>query len=319
MLLGHWEWMASSRGSTASLKTDICRNWPCARCPTDPPCVSPGGSPLRFARRQFGIMYFASILICEAFPELIQYASAKIAKNMKTTAGHRLSCTLRLDIFVAAPLKPKAFRMPCTVGELLTLHGMLGDTLLRRPSLSVKADGCRELLLVSCPPLACESPRETTMYEKIKFQVHFAGPKMVPQNSPYSSCKWLPRAQKWARLAGPFLGPQKSKIRPNLIKTHITEVLTYTDASWQLGRSRQWRCRKFYVLWLQKMSLQECHFAVSCGLAFSQLPPMSGTFWGIVVVPLWSRCGLVVVPPLYYNFPFKPLRLSKQPRPARLA
>ena len=31
-----------SQGSTASLKTDMCRNWPCARRPTDPRCVSPG-------------------------------------------------------------------------------------------------------------------------------------------------------------------------------------------------------------------------------------------------------------------------------------
>ena len=56
---------------------------------------------------------------------------------------------------------------------------------------------------------------------------NFAGPKMVPQNSPCSSCKWLPRAQKWARLAGPFLGPQKTKIWSNLIKTHITQCATY--------------------------------------------------------------------------------------------
>ena len=32
----------------------------------------------------------------------------------------------------------------------------------------------------------------------------------------------------------------------------------------------------------------------SCGLLrsrFFELPPMSGTFCGLVVVPLWSRCG----------------------------
>ena len=43
---------------------------------------------------------------------------------------------------------------------------------------------------------------------------------MVPQNRSHSSCKFL-------RLAGPFLGPQKSKIRPNLIETRITQVATH--------------------------------------------------------------------------------------------
>ena len=54
-----------------------------------------------------------------------------------------------------------------------------------------------------------------------------------------------------------------------------------------------------FCVWLQKCSLQECHLVVSCSLAFSQLPPVRDV--------LWSRCGLVVVPPLYYNLAFKPL------------
>ena len=90
---------------------------------------------------------------------------------------------------------------------------------------------------------------------------------------------------------GPIFGPAKNKDSTQSDQDPHHPSSNIYDASWQLGRSRQWRCQIFYVLWLQKWSLQECHLVVSCGLAFSQLPPMSGTFCGLVVVPLWSHCG----------------------------
>ena len=58
----------------------------------------------------------------------------------------------------------------------------------------------------------------------------------------------------------------------------------------------------------------------SCGLLRSRFFAASTNVSGPVVVSLWSRCGLVVVPPLYYNSPFKSLdvvslwsRFSKLP------
>ena len=88
---------------------------------------------------------------------------------------------------------------------------------------------------------------------------------------------------------GPFLGPQKSKIRPNLLETRITQL---QHIGWILatGEVPPMTTPIFYALWLQKWSLAECHFTTSCGLAFSSLLPMSGTFGGLVEVPLWSHC-----------------------------
>ena len=114
---------------------------------------------------------------------------------------------------------------------------------------------------------------------------------MVPQNSPRSSCKWLRRGQKWGRLAGPFLGPQKSKIRPNLIETRITQVATYRMhlGNWGGPTNGDARFSTFYgsrngplgnaILWSLAVSL------------FRSFHQCQWSRCGHVVVPLWSRCG----------------------------